>query len=343
MNQKLVRIILFLCVIFIILFCAISIILHKSVQISLFKLILPGSELKSFQNTVNILILGIAGNKYEGSNLSDSLTVLHIKHTTDYSFSILSIPRDIWSDTLRDKINSAYAYGEAKIKGGGMKLAKAEVSGIIGQPIQYAMIIDFKKFVDLIDFFGGITINVPNSFSDHEYPIEGRESDECNGDSEFRCRYQTISFSKGINHMTGETALKYVRSRHSKGIEEGDFSREKRQQQVMIALKNTFFAFLKSGNLSKLMQAYSLLNSIVMRDITNQQLAVLGTKFILNPSFSLHNIVLNENFFTTPSFSEKHDYKWVLLPKAESFSLIQKYIKCEFEQKNLCNKLIPIE
>ena len=60
---------------------------------------------------------------------------------------------DIWSDTLQDKINTAYAYGEAKKTGGGLTLAKAELSNIIGQPVQYAAVIDFSKFETLIDFF----------------------------------------------------------------------------------------------------------------------------------------------------------------------------------------------
>ncbi|NTU73097.1 hypothetical protein HGB07_02890 [Candidatus Roizmanbacteria bacterium] len=53
----------------------------------------------------------------------------------------------------------------------------------------------------------------------------------------FPCRYEHLHFDKGLTHMTGETALKYARSRHS--LQDGtDFGRAARQQRVIEAVKD---------------------------------------------------------------------------------------------------------
>ena len=64
---------------------------------------------------------------------------------------LVSLPRDIWSPTLRDKINSAFHYGEEKKKGGGLTLAKFVVEEVLGQPVHYSILVDFSSFKGLID------------------------------------------------------------------------------------------------------------------------------------------------------------------------------------------------
>ena len=90
---------------------------------------------------------------------------------------------------------------------------------------------DFSSFKEIIDALGGVKIDVANSFTDDLYPIEGREEDLCDGDKEFKCRYETIHFEKGINYMDGTTALKYVRSRNGDNNENTDIAREARRQK----------------------------------------------------------------------------------------------------------------
>ena len=125
---------------------------------------------KSYNGHVNILFLGIAGADHEGPNLSDSIVVVSYNLKSNY-LATISIPRDVWSASLRDKINSAYAYGEAKKKGSGFILAKAEVETIIGQPIHYALAVNFDQFEELINFVGGVDVNVERAFDDYAFPI----------------------------------------------------------------------------------------------------------------------------------------------------------------------------
>src|SRR3989338_3241310 len=141
--------------------------LTKTLKISPFKSLFLLDSLKTYDNNVTILVLGIAGGNHDGATLSDSIIVANYNLKT-HKLITISIPRDIWSDTLQDKINSAYAYGEAKQKNGGLKLAKAKVAGIIGMPISYGIVISFDRFQKLIDYLGGVDVTVERSFTDHD-------------------------------------------------------------------------------------------------------------------------------------------------------------------------------
>src|SRR3989344_4978518 len=210
--------------------------LTETLKISPIKTLLSLDSLKTYDDQVTILILGIAGMNHQGGTLSDSIIVVNYNLQTN-SLLTISLPRDIWSDTLQDKINTAYAYGEAKQKNGGLKIAKAEIEAVVGIPIQYATVIDFAKFKELIDILDGVDINVERSFTDHKFPIPGRENDTCRGDTDLKCRYESITFNKGLTHMDGKTALIYVRSRHADGAEGNDFARNRRQQKILAAIK----------------------------------------------------------------------------------------------------------
>lgn len=311
--------------------------LTKKLKVSPIKTLLSLDSLKSYNNQVAIVILGIAGQNYEGPNLSDSIMVAFY-NLKQNRLTTVSIPRDVWSDTLKDKINTAYAYGESKQKGGGFKLAKAEVGAIVGLPIQYAAVIDFDRFTEFIDLVDGVDIDVDRSFTDLDFPIPGRENDLCEGDKNYRCRYQTVSFQKGPQHMNGKIALTFIRSRRAQGPEGSDFARNARELKVMQALKGNILNTLKSGNLSKTEKIYNVFNDLVSRDITNQQLAILAKKMILGKNFAQKDSRLSEDFFIVPDYS-KYEGKYVLIPQNEDYSAIHSYVLCQLKNSTDCEKL----
>ena len=311
----------------------------KILKVSLLKTLFSIDGIKTYNNHVNILFLGIAGEDRDGPNLSDSIVVVSYNLKTNH-LTTISIPRDVWSETLHDKINSAYAYGEAKKKGAGFILAKAEVETIISQPIHYAAAIDFDQFEELINFLDGVDVNVENSFVDKEFPIAGQENDLCNNDPEYKCRYETISFTKGLTHMNGKIALKFVRSRNSQDSEGTDFSREKRQQKVIEAIKNKLIAFAKKPNLDNYKKLYDLSDKLVKRDINNQQIAIILKDITFKRNLKQEKIVLSEDFFVNPETNlEKYDGLWVLIPKNNNIKFVQDYINCRLNQKTDCEKL----
>lgn len=313
----------------------------KTLKVSIFKTLLSIDGIKTYDNHVNILFLGIAGVDRDGPNLSDSIVVISYNLKTN-RLTTISIPRDVWSDALHDKINSAYAYGEAKKKGAGFILAKAEIESIIGQPIHYAVALDFDQFEKLINFLNGVDVNVENSFIDKEFPITGKENDLCNNDPDYKCRYETISFMKGLAHMDGGTALKFVRSRHSEGPEGSDFSREKRQQKVIEAIKNKLIVFATKPNLDHYKKLYEFLDKLVKRDINNQQAAIILKNIILKRNLKQEKIILSEDFFVNPEINlDKYDGKWVLIPKGDNIKSVQNYVSCRLSEKTNCDQLKP--
>lgn len=297
----------------------------KVLKVSPLRSLFGYGDLKMIDEKVNILVLGIPGGSHDGPTLSDSITVMNYDTKTNIVKAI-GIPRDVWSSTLQDKINSAYAYGEAKKDGGGLRLSKAEVGAILGEPIQYAVVINFNEFTNLIDVLGGVDVQVEKSFKDTEFPIEGKENDECGGDPEFKCRYKTVSFTKGLTHMNGEKALTFVRSRHAQGGEGSDFSRNKRQQLVMGAIKERITKLVLSFNLEKLETFYLGVNSLIQRDITNQQIVFLLRNMVLLRDFKQSATALPEELFKVPNY-EDYEGKYVLVPEDASFSAVHSYVQ----------------
>lgn len=298
------------------------------------RLFFLNDQFKKTEGRVNILLLGKGDAIHDGPNLTDSMLVASYDIAKKNMF-LISTPRDIWSATLEEKINAAYAFGEAKKKGGGMILAKSEIGAVVGLPIHYAVVIDFNKFKDTIDIVGGLDIDVERSFEDHQYPIKGKENNTCKGDKEYKCRYETVRFVKGPQHMSGEIALKFARSRNAVGDEGNDFARGKRQQKIMSALAVKIIGIAKNGNVKMLEELYNELDRAVERDISNEEAAFLAKAYLLSGKVELVNIPLAEELFEIPNVEDYFE-KYVLIPKDNDLPALHKYIECKINPQLDC-------
>ncbi len=240
--------------------------------------------------TYNFALLGYGGEGHDGGYLTDVIMVVHINPETKKA-ALLSIPRDLWvkipvrSDLREDfKINSAYAIGasdtlyplkETKFKGkdGGGELVKVVLQEVTGLTIDHYLAVNFTNFKGVIDALGGIRVDVPTTFDDHFYPVKGLENDTCGFSPEvitelhqkysgfelekqFTCRYERIHFDKGEVVMNGETALKFVRSRHSNTYG-GDFSRSERQKAVLVGIQEKLLSFTAVKSARELYEEFS--------------------------------------------------------------------------------------
>ncbi|NMC35531.1 LCP family protein [Candidatus Beckwithbacteria bacterium] len=294
----------------------------------------PLYTLPSYQNHTNILILGKGNASHEAADLTDTIIFLSLDLVNN-EVLMLSIPRDIWITSLAAKINTAYYYGEQKEKGGGFPLVEDAVYEIVGQPIHYVAMVDFDGFVKLIDLLGGVDVTVDQSFTDEFYPIPGKEDDECNGDPEFRCRYEVLHFEKGLQHMDGQTALKFSRSRHAEGDEGTDFARSARQQKVLKAIKEKLSSSQVYLNPSKLLELKKLASQYITfnKDISEKiyaGLAGFGYNFWRSGK-EITTITLDTGDDDNPGFLvnppvEKYD-QWVLEPSAGTWDEFQAYLR----------------
>jgi len=272
------------------------------------------------EKRLNFLILGIAGENHEGKDLTDSIIFASLDSKTGGAL-FLSVPRDIWIPKWRAKLNSIYHYK-------GLEETKKTVGEILGQEVNYGIVIDFEVFKKTIDVLGGITVEVERSFDDFKYPIPGKENDLCGGDPEYKCRWEHIHFEAGKQEMNGETALKFVRSRNATGEEGTDFARAARQQKVILAIKNKILSprfFLTPG---KPLQLIKLVSLNIQTDIPKEKYWELAKIALRFRSKNLKMEVLNNNYLINPQTAkEKYDNQWVLVPKSGNWSEIQEYVK----------------
>ncbi len=211
------------------------------------------------KDRINILILGQGGPGHDGPYLTDTIILASIKPSTG-KVAFTSIPRDLAVNIPNygvGKINAVNALAEAKKNDSGLGAITKMVKDIFNQDVHYAIRVDFTAFEEIIDAVGGVSINVDKSFQDSQYPAPNDE-------------YKTVSFTKGVQSMDGETALTYVRSRHGNNGEGSDFARSKRQQKVILALKEKVLSFETLANPIKL---NGILESVSKHVLTNMDFA----------------------------------------------------------------------
>ncbi|MEK7606896.1 MAG: LCP family protein [Patescibacteria group bacterium] len=184
------------------------------------------------QNRVNILFLGTGGEGHDGANLTDTIILASIR-PSDGQAAMLSIPRDLsvpipgydWR-----RINSINAFAEQDKPGSGAAQTSKVIGDILHLPIHYYIRVDFDGFIQLINELGGVRVHVDRAFSDLSYP-----------DNDYG--FEPIDFSAGWQTMDGDRALKFARSRHGNNSENSDFARSRRQQKIMLAVRDKLFSF----------------------------------------------------------------------------------------------------
>jgi LCP family protein required for cell wall assembly len=291
----------------------------------------PKDKVEVIADRTSILILGKGGQNHDAPDLTDTIIFASVSHETP-SVTMISLPRDIWIPELRAKLNSTYYWGNEKEESGGLKLTKSSVEKIIGQPVQYGIVVDFEGFKGIIDVMGGIEVNVETVFVDEKYPIPGREDDECGGDLEYKCRYETIKFERGKQLVDGEMALKFARSRNAEGDEGTDFARAIRQQKVLSAVKDKAMSREIIFSPKKLLEIKKVLQGLVESDIDADAAAVLA-RLIFNAKDNINPHVLPENFLINPPKSLRYDNLYVFIPKDDTWREVHKWVECVLENK----------
>ncbi len=215
---------------------------------------------------INLLLMGIGGPGHDGAFLSDTNIILSIKPSTK-QVALISIPRDLGvkiGDHGIRKINNANAFGEAANPGAGGDYARIIFEQTFGLTIPYYVRVDFKAFVELINEVGGVTIAVPRSFTDYQYPGPNYS-------------YETVSFVAGNELMKGDRALIYTRSRHGGNGEGSDFARSRRQQQVLTALKEKLLSIGTYTNPVRIQNILDALSEHVSTNLDFGQLMYLAS------------------------------------------------------------------
>lgn len=247
---------------------------------------------------ITFLLLGVDQRPDDPSApRTDNIIVLTVEPETG-EVGMVSVPRDMFVSMpgfdYSGKINTAYPIGEnSNYPGGGGALAKKTVSELLGYPIDYYVKINFDGFVKIVDLIGGIDVVVPRTIHDEEFPT-------------IDYGIETFHIEAGPQHLDGETALKYARTRHA----DDDFQRAQRQQQVLLAIKDKLIE-------NKLMTTLHLLELIrVMSDSVEHDIPPTELPGLLNLASKMQigdidQLVLDTRF---TQIVTDDTYGWILVP-----------------------------
>ncbi len=251
----------------------------------------PVATPETKSSRINILLTGIDSSATRAHALTDTLIVVTVDPTTGKA-AMISFPRDIarfkiWDGrTYTGKINSLLTYANnhpTEYPEGGLPSLIHEIGYLLGVPIQYYAAVDLQGFVRLVDAVGDVTIDNPRAIDDPNY----------GGWTDGRIGFQ---LSAGVHKLDGQTALAYARSR--KGVGDNDFTRARRQQQLLVALRDrltdpgllvklpsiiTIASTILRTNFpqGRVGEMLSLGQSISGNDVTTQ--VVLGPPYAVNP------------------------------------------------------------
>lgn len=241
----------------------------------------------------------------DGNGNSDTNILLAVDAGNGYIHGV-SIARDtkaVW-DGKNHKINAAFG------SGGVEKLAEV-IGDQLGIPVDFTVSVDLKGFVALVDAIGGVDFDVPVDM-DYEDPYQDLY----------------IHFSAGMQHLTGEEALKVVRCRSVYATQ--DIGRMETQQKFLKAVAQQT---LTLSNLDKIPEFAKIFNQYVKTDLTLGNLAWLGKEAISMGSDAV-------SFSTLPG--EWHDSdNFVHLDPDATLEVVNQYLNPYVEDRVMADLNIP--
>jgi len=217
-------------------------------------------------NPLTIVIGGLDAREAGQPQNSDVLIVARIDHQAN-TMRAFNIPRDLYVAIPgfgSDKITRAYDYGSAidgsdkRDSTAGIKLIEETIRQNFGLDVSAGLVTEFGGFAAIVDAFGGVDVNNPYDVYDAQYPTADYGVKE-------------IHFPAGPQHLNGQEALEFSRTRH----QDGDDGRVMRQHLVLRALLNQA---RDPSIVARLPGLYKTEKKYVQTTLSNaQQLALLAS------------------------------------------------------------------
>ena len=185
------------------------------------------------EDILNILVVGQSSRDGEEAKMADTMILVSM-NTYTKTLTLTSVLRDTFAwippygshGEGRNKITNCYALGyhytgETAVA---MQMINECMEHNFGVEVDYNVEIDFEQFINIIDYLGGVLIDLNEA-----------EVDYLNKDTFFVKEEVHV----GQNRLNGMTALSFARMRHAQG-DRGDITRTERQQRLIEALINQF-------------------------------------------------------------------------------------------------------
>jgi anionic cell wall polymer biosynthesis LytR-Cps2A-Psr (LCP) family protein len=220
------------------------------------------------------------GEKRTDSARADSIMILHVTEAHDQGY-IVSLPRDLWVSIPRytktnygggrDKLNSAYKHGYGPAKGGGpgraggLDLLMQTINKETGITFNGAAIVNFTGFTSALKELGGVTMYIDEKVTSVHYGTDkggamctpARFDDNAIAHPVKGCAGRV--YEKGERRLNPEEALDYTRQREWMELGDGDYGRQRHQQQFIKALAREA---KKQGYMTNPTKALNLVKSV---------------------------------------------------------------------------------
>ena len=134
----------------------------------------------------------------------------------------------------------------------------------LGLGVDHYLTIGLQGVRDVVDAAGGVEIDVPRPIHDDAYPTDDYGT-------------MVLDIPAGRQHMDGEMALRYARTRH----QDNDFGRMARQQQVLVAVRS---AMLRPVNWWRIPFVAQAIRQATRTDLGPLDLATLALAFGAGPA-----------------------------------------------------------
>jgi LCP family protein required for cell wall assembly len=224
--------------------------------------------------------------------------LLFVADRTTPSVAMVSVPRDLWVAIPghgEERINAAYELG-------GSQAAKQTVSNVLGQRVDRFAVVGLQGVRDVVDAVGGVDVTVTQAIHDDLYPTDDYG-------------YQTVDIPAGRQHMDGDTALKYARTRH----QDSDFGRIARQQQVLAAVRT---ALLSPPNWPRVPAVMLAVSQSIKSDVTPLDAIAIGAA-ILRDRGDPDRLVIDTTLVTPITGAEG---AYLLQPKPELKPAVARFL-----------------
>ncbi len=233
------------------------------------------ADLPFDDNVKNIALFGLDTRQDNDKGRSDAIIILSIDKVNK-SIKMTSIARDTYiefENGKHDKITHAWAYGKAN-------LAVKTINHNFKLDITDYVSVNFYQFSEIIDYIGGVTIDV----SESEMKVMNTHYIPYLKDMGIECDYIKEA---GVQHLNGGQALAYARNRYTGS----DIDRGNRQREVLSAMFDT----VKKMNPLKFPKLVEMILSECTTSLDNGEMLGIGMWALANsPSIESYGLPNDE-------------------------------------------------
>ena len=280
-------------------------------------------KLESFKKDVNVLketfniyISGIDSYGDVNSLTRSDVNILVSINPKTHQILMINIPRDYYV-TLheigqKDKLTHAGIYGT--------EMSVKSIEDLLDIEINYYFKVNYGALVKLVDALGGVDV-----YSKYSFTSVGTD--------------KNYYYKKGLNHVNGEKALYFVRTREA--FQDGDRVRGENQQAMIQAIIKKACSGAILTKYSDILE--SLKGTFATNISTDKITDLIKMQLDKMPSWNITSMSLNGSDGSEYTYSYPYQKLYVMIPKEETILNVKDALKSVKNGKLLDNSYLDVD